>query len=78
MAHSMRHGNRQLPRHRAQGFSGNRVDRVFFEKKNQKTFACLLAHRNKLTGHREASLKVFWFFFSKKNCFLNTCLKVLD
>jgi len=38
----------------------------FFEKKNQKTFAykaCALPQR----AHQWT--KVFWFFFSKKNCF---------
>jgi hypothetical protein len=37
----------------------------FFEKKKQKTFTsalCPLA--------RAQIAKVFWFFFSKKNCFL--------
>ncbi len=45
----------------------------FFEKKNQKTFASLEARQ----GARAAGAKtppkpkkVFWFFFSKKNCFL--------
>jgi len=41
----------------------------FFEKKNQKTFDCFGCG---FSGYREPGLvKVFWFFFSKKNCFRN-------
>jgi len=43
----------------------------FFEKKNQKTFAC---RGTAVTGVSDrghgAGVKVFWFFFSKKNIFL--------
>jgi len=38
----------------------------FFEKKNQKTFACLRA----LPARRAPQIKVFCFFFSKKKTFL--------
>ncbi len=38
----------------------------FFEKKNQKTFS-LCARCRRVCGKHP---KVFWFFFSKKNCFL--------
>jgi len=41
----------------------------FFEKKKQKTFDCFGCG---LSGYSEPRLvKVFWFFFSKKNCFLS-------
>jgi hypothetical protein len=39
----------------------------FFEKKKQKTFALLRARCDCRARKRS---KVFWFFFSKKNCFL--------
>jgi len=41
----------------------------FFEKKNQKTFTSL----GSLSPERPKPkrIKVFWFFFSKKNCFLH-------
>jgi hypothetical protein len=40
----------------------------FFEKKNQKTFACSGTHRGRVSVRCEgAGVKVFWFFFSKKN-----------
>jgi hypothetical protein len=46
----------------------------FFEKKNQKTFAFWLSRR--LAAGRNANpiaaakkIKVFWSFFSKKDCF---------
>jgi len=40
----------------------------FFEKKKQKTFGCFGFG---LSGWAQPRLaKVFWFFFSKKNCFL--------
>jgi hypothetical protein len=40
----------------------------FFEKKKQKTFVCLAVVS---PGDGEPRLaKVFWFCFSKKNCFL--------
>jgi len=42
----------------------------FFEKKNQKTFICF--GYVPLAAVRQKN-KVFWFFFSKKNCFL-TCV----
>jgi hypothetical protein len=42
---------------------------VFFEKKQQKTFG---AFGFGLCGKAQPRLaKVFWFFFSKKNCFLS-------
>ncbi len=42
----------------------------FFKKKKQKTSApCRV-----FTGQRAtAESKVFWFFFSKKNCLLPSC-----
>jgi hypothetical protein len=40
----------------------------FFEKKKQKTFACLAAASQERLS---PGVKVFWFFFSKKNCFLH-------
>jgi hypothetical protein len=39
----------------------------FFLKKEAKTFASLCARCGSLNAMRT---KVFWFFFSKKNCFL--------
>jgi hypothetical protein len=43
--------------------------RVFFsEEKKQKTFARAVAV---LSGGVRHVAKVFWFFFSKKNCFLS-------
>jgi len=39
----------------------------FFEKKNQKTFIYLCV---RWTHRALQATKVFWFFFSKKNCFL--------
>jgi hypothetical protein len=36
----------------------------FFEKKNQKTFALL---RARCDWRGPQGIKVFWFFFSKKN-----------
>jgi hypothetical protein len=38
LAHAVRQGDGQLPYHHPKRFSGNGVDRVFFEKKKQKTF----------------------------------------
>jgi hypothetical protein len=40
----------------------------FFEKKNQKTFAM---STRALRQRAHQTIKVFWFFFSKKNCFLS-------
>jgi hypothetical protein len=40
----------------------------FFEKKNQKTFDCLVC--TELQRSLQVA-KVFWFFFSKKNYFLS-------
>jgi hypothetical protein len=46
--------------------------RFFFEKKKQKTFIRWgLAQRP--VRLRPKRTKVFWFFFSKKNCFLSGC-----
>jgi hypothetical protein len=45
----------------------------FFEKKKQKTFV----HLADAVDTRSADtklIKVFWFFFSKKNCSLTACL----
>jgi hypothetical protein len=39
----------------------------FFLKKEAKTFAYWCARRGSLSTMRT---KVFWFFFSKKNCWL--------
>jgi len=39
----------------------------FFEKKKQKTFTHWLRPFRRGSGQES---KVFWFFFSKKNCFL--------
>jgi hypothetical protein len=50
--------------HRA-AFSGVDVRKMFFfEKKNQKTFARL---ERDVAGSANQRIKVFWFFFSKKN-----------
>jgi hypothetical protein len=41
----------------------------FFEKKDQKTFAYGVAAPRLAGGQRGDKIaKVFWFFFSKKNC----------
>jgi hypothetical protein len=45
--------------------------RFFFEKKKQKTFMTLIALCGDDYRHMGAKwIKVFWFFFSKKNIFL--------
>jgi hypothetical protein len=57
---------------------GNRVIQTskgkhfFFEKKKQKTFvpSPLTNIQHAGAGAYVLKLKVFWFFFSKKNCFL--------
>jgi hypothetical protein len=42
----------------------------FFEKKNQKTFVLSGAWVAGVSDHGEGvEVKVFWFFFSKKNIF---------
>jgi hypothetical protein len=44
----------------------------FFGKKNQKTFSLMARRRSAFHDFSEAiGAKVFWFFFSKKNCFLS-------
>jgi hypothetical protein len=44
---------------------------VFFEKKNQRTFTHGVRHPvQKGQSCAARNSKVFWFFFSKKNCFL--------
>ncbi len=49
--------------------SGVRESKVFFfKKKKQKTFNYAVAPR---FGSRRQGAKVFWFFFSKKNCLLS-------
>jgi hypothetical protein len=45
---------------------GRRKD-FFFEKKKQKTFVPCDPRQSQ---RERKSPKVFWFFFSKKNCFL--------
>jgi len=49
-------------------FFDQKQEEFFFEKKNQKTFAILGA---RWIGRATQWIKVFWFFFSKKNfsCF---------
>jgi hypothetical protein len=47
----------------------------FFEKKKQKTFAYLV-NAAASSSVRAKRIKVFWFFFSKKNCFLGACLRL--
>ncbi len=43
----------------------------FFEKKNQKTFVRSCTCAAGVPGRAEGEgVKVFWFFFSKKNIFL--------
>jgi hypothetical protein len=43
----------------------------FFEKKKQKTFICFGPLPAAWMARRwQQRTKVFWFFFSKKNCFL--------
>jgi hypothetical protein len=46
----------------------------FFEKKEQKTFVPdgELSRKTSSLHCRIDVMKVFWFFFSKKNCFLST------
>jgi hypothetical protein len=46
-----------------------------FEKKNQKTFAPFYVSIDPHRGLKQT--KVFWFFFSKKNCFLPSFLPSL-
>jgi hypothetical protein len=52
---------------------GDRISKqFFFEKKNQKTFICCTRPRAKPVNCRSPrQVKVFWFFFSKKKCFLS-------
>jgi hypothetical protein len=45
-----------------------RRKQFFFEKKNQKTFVGLVLRRTG-RGATLQRIKVFWFFFSKKNRF---------
>jgi len=49
-----------------------RRKQFFFEKKNQKTFSFFGAYRS--CPPRHPTEKSFWFFFSKKNCFLSVPL----
>jgi hypothetical protein len=44
----------------------------FFEKKNQKTFTLLVDAAGKIGAYRGE--QKFFGFFSKKNCFLRTCV----
>jgi hypothetical protein len=62
-----RHGN---PRHRVEMPPGcSTPGKVFFsEEKKQKTFRSL--SRFSPAAYAKET-KVFWFFFSKKNCFLS-------
>jgi hypothetical protein len=53
--------------------TGEARKQFFSEEKNQKTFA-LLVNAAGSNGTRCKQVKVFWFFFSKKNCFLGACL----
>jgi hypothetical protein len=53
--------------HSESGLTGRKD--FFFEKKKQKTFALL--GRAHLEKPKPKHPKVFWFFFSKKNCFLH-------
>jgi hypothetical protein len=46
---------------------------ISFLKKETKTFA-LLGNAADESGAYAKRKKVFWFFFSKKNCFLGACL----
>jgi len=48
--------------------AGRQGRTFFFEKKKQKTFTRLAAASPEKLGQGS---KVFWFFFSKKNCFLS-------
>jgi hypothetical protein len=55
------------------GIVGLRKERMFFfEKKNQKTFVCLVTRylMKYASGDEGAGVKVFCFFFSKKKAFL--------
>jgi len=46
----------------------SRKKAFFSEEKKQKTFMAL----SRLYAAKDANdIKVFWFFFSKKNCFLS-------
>jgi len=45
----------------------------FFEKKKQKTVALLIDAACTIDTNSKR-IKVSWFFFSKKNCFLGACL----
>jgi hypothetical protein len=48
---------------------------LFFEKKNQKTFACCVWHPAQRVDQKPAARKkVFWFFFSKKHFLFPVCL----
>jgi len=63
---------------RRAGAQGNRVNAVprskalFFEKKKQKTFDYFGVGLSRENGPQ--FVKVFWFFFSKKNCFLSSTI----
>jgi hypothetical protein len=46
----------------------------FFEKKKQKAFVCAVA--DYLERSASALVKVFWFFFPKKNCLLSSIFRI--
>jgi hypothetical protein len=49
---------------------GNKKEMFFFKKKNQKTFVCSDTRRGNVSDRGDgAGIKVFCFFFSKKNTF---------
>ena len=58
------------------GLAGGEESKAFFfEKKKQKTFIPPLVRRPDLSGSSDAlqqrtGVKVFWSFFTKKDCFL--------
>jgi hypothetical protein len=58
------HGQGRRP---AQALIERKGKRFFFEKKKQKTFVMLSRAGAAVRSIRS---KVFWFFFSKRTCFL--------
>jgi hypothetical protein len=56
---------------------GRKEGLLFLKKKKQKNFCSPVGRRWTVSGQAATGAIVFWFFFSKKNCFLQFVLAVL-